>query len=60
MNETVAIIELGIMGGSIASNLKLRGRVVRGFDIDPAARRARPRTVSRSPMTSGPSWQDRR
>ncbi len=38
MNEAVAIIGLGIMGGSIASNLKLKGRAVRGFDIDPAAR----------------------
>src|ERR1700733_13392346 len=39
MNEAVAIIGLGIMGGSIARNLKLKGRIIRGFDIDPAARR---------------------
>jgi L-threonate 2-dehydrogenase len=39
MNEAVAIVGLGIMGGSIASNLKLRGRSIRGFDIDPVARR---------------------
>lgn len=39
MNETVGIIGLGIMGGAIANNLKRSGQAVRGFDIDPAARR---------------------
>ncbi|WP_213738803.1 NAD(P)-dependent oxidoreductase [Bradyrhizobium sp. dw_411] len=38
MSEAIAVVGLGIMGGAIANNLKLAGRSVRGFDIDPAAR----------------------
>jgi 3-hydroxyisobutyrate dehydrogenase-like beta-hydroxyacid dehydrogenase len=36
MNKRVGVIGLGIMGGAIARNLKERGWVVIGYDIDPA------------------------
>jgi L-threonate 2-dehydrogenase len=39
MKKSVGVIGLGIMGGAIAANLRERGWVVVGFDIDQAKRR---------------------
>jgi L-threonate 2-dehydrogenase len=35
MNKRVGVIGLGIMGGAMAANLKERGWIVTGYDVDP-------------------------